>query len=217
MRTRPGRICHCRAAPSSNIAVQRRRAAPSSSIAAQYCRPTPSSGTCTYCGPSGLEKRVDIARRDSEPENGILPDHYGGLLAAGGVLTSLEWRFSWSWHHGRRTKRLELAYRRFLPLVLEIPATFEYIDFEGPPHRLQITKFGGYPMGWGSEAGWLADIIAHIMAPFGNGAQMMARSAIDSPINRRCLTLRASFAGSIRPPGPPPQIDVLINCVFRRN
>jgi hypothetical protein len=69
------------------------------------------------------------------------------------MLTSPEWLFSWSWHHGRRTKRLELAYRRFLPLVLEIPATSEYIDFEEPPDRLQITKIGGYPTGPGSKAG----------------------------------------------------------------
>ena len=117
-----------------------------------------------------MKKRVDIARRDSKPENDILPGHYGGLLAEGIILASPEWLFSWSWHHGRRAKRLELAYRRFLPLVLEIPATFEYIDFEGPPDRLQITKIGGYLTGWGSEAGGLADIISHIMAPSGNGA-----------------------------------------------
>ena len=49
-----------------------------------------------YCGQYQLEKRVDIARRGSERENDILPDHYGGLLAEGGVLTSLEWLFSWS-------------------------------------------------------------------------------------------------------------------------
>ena len=52
--------------------------------------------------------------------------------------------YSWSWHHGLRIKRLELAYCQFLLLVSEIPATFEYIDFEGPPDRLQITKTGGY-------------------------------------------------------------------------
>jgi hypothetical protein len=116
------------------------------------------------------------------------------------MLTSLEWRFSWPWHHGRRAKRLELAYRRFLPLVLEIPATFEYIDFEGPPDRLQITKIGGYPTGLGSEA----------------GEQAMARSAIDSPIIRRHLAPRAPFAGPICPLGSPAQIDVLRSCVFRR-
>ena len=123
-----------------------------------------------YCGQQRLEKRVDIAMRDSGRENDILPDHYGGLLAEGIRLASLEWRFSWSWHHGCRTKRLELACRRFLPLVLEIPATFEYIDFEGPPDRLPITKIGGYPTGWGSEAGGRAGIISHIMASSGNGA-----------------------------------------------
>ena len=78
--------------------------------------------------------------------------------------------YSWSWHHGLRIKRLELAYCQFLLLVSEIPATSEYIDFEGPPDRLQITKIGGYPTGLGSEAGGRADIISHIMAPFGNGA-----------------------------------------------
>jgi len=86
------------------------------------------------------------------------------------VLTSLEWVFSWSWHDGRRAKRLELAYRQFLPLVSEIPATFEYIDFKGPPDRLQIAKIGGYPTGLDSEAGGRADIISHIMGPFGNDA-----------------------------------------------
>ena len=132
------------------------------------------------------------------------------------MLTSLEWLFSWSWHHGLRIKRLELAYRQFLTLVSEIPATFEYIDFEGPPDRLQITKIGGYPTGLGSEAGGRADIIYHLMASFGNGAQVMARRAIDPPINRRHLAPRAPFAESIRPPGPPAQIDVLRSCVFRR-
>jgi hypothetical protein len=39
--------------------------------------------------------------------------------------------------------RLELAYCQFSAVVLEIPATFEYIDFEEPPDRLQITKIGG--------------------------------------------------------------------------
>ena len=67
--------------------------------------------------------------------------------------------YSWSWHDGRGTKRLGLGYRQFSPLVSEIPATFDCIDFEGPPDRLQITKTGGYPMGLGSEAGGRADII----------------------------------------------------------
>ena len=86
------------------------------------------------------------------------------------MLTSSEWLYSWSWHHGRRTKRLELAYCQFSSLVLEIAATFEYIDFEGPPDGLQITKIGGYPTGLGSEAGGRADIISHIMGSFGNSA-----------------------------------------------
>ena len=55
-----------------------------------------SSGACMYCGQQRLEKRVDIARRDSGRENDILPDHYGGLLAAGVMLASAEWPFSWS-------------------------------------------------------------------------------------------------------------------------
>jgi len=59
---------------------------------------------------------------------------------------------------------------QFLTIVFEIPAIFEYIDFEGPPYRLQITKTGGYPTGLGSEAGGQADLISHFMAPFGNGA-----------------------------------------------
>jgi len=121
-------------------------------------------------GNSNLKKGADMATRDSEPGDYILPNHYGGLLAAGVMLTSLEWLFSWSWHHGLRAKRLELACCQFSSLVLEIPATFEYIDFEGPPDRLQITKIGGYPTGLGSEAGGRADIISHIMALCGRDA-----------------------------------------------
>lgn len=121
-------------------------------------------------GQQQSEKRVDIARRDRGPENDILPDRYGGLLAEGGMLTSPERLFSWSWHHGLRTKRLELAYCRFSSLVLEIAATYEYIDLEGPPDLLQIMKTGGYPTGLGSEAGGRADIMSHIMALFGTYA-----------------------------------------------
>ena len=121
-------------------------------------------------GNSNLKKGADMATRDSEPGDYILPNHYGGLLAAGVMLTSLNWLFSWSWHHGLRIKRLELAYCKFLLLVSEIPATSEYIDFEGPPDRLQITKIGGYPTGLGSESGGRADRISHVMAQFGNGA-----------------------------------------------
>jgi hypothetical protein len=117
-----------------------------------------------------IEERVHIARRDVERENDIFPDHNGRLLAEGVMLTSLEWLFSWSWHHGLRIKRLELAYRQSLSLVSEIPATFEYIDFEGPPDRLQVTKIRGYPTGLGSVAGGRAAIISHIPASFGNCA-----------------------------------------------
>ncbi|MBP7868723.1 MAG: hypothetical protein KA002_01525 [Firmicutes bacterium] len=127
-------------------------------------------GACMHCGQWAIGKRIDIATRDSERENDILADYYGALSAEGGMPTSLEWLFSWSWHHGRGTKRLELGYRQFSPLVSEIDATFEYIDFEGPPDRPQITKIGGYPTGSGSEACGRADIIPHIMAPFGNDA-----------------------------------------------
>ena len=127
-------------------------------------------GACMHCGQWAIGKRIDIATRDSERENDILADYYGALSAEGGMPTSLEWLFSWSWHHGRGTKRLELGYRQFSPLVSEIDATFEYIDFEGPPDRPQITKIGGYPTGSGSEACGRADIISHIMAPFGNDA-----------------------------------------------
>jgi hypothetical protein len=83
---------------------------------------------------------------DTQRENDILPDHYGGLLAEGGMLASPEWLFSWCWHHGRRPKRVELAYCQFLSLVSEMPATLDCIDFEGPPDRFQITETGGYPM-----------------------------------------------------------------------
>ena len=96
--------------------------------------------------------------------------HRGGVLAGEVMLASLKQLFSWSWRHGRRERRLELGYCQKSSLVLEIPATFEYIDFEGPPDRLQITKIGGYPTGLGSEAGGRADIISHIMAVFGNAA-----------------------------------------------
>jgi len=132
------------------------------------------------------------------------------------MLTSPEWLFSWSCRHGRRTKRLELAYRQSLLLVSEIPATFEYIDFEGPPGRLQVTKIEGYPTGLGSEPSGRADIISHMMAFFGNGAKVMAHNAINSPINRRHLAPRTPLAGSIRPPGTPAQIDVLRSCVYLR-
>ena len=128
------------------------------------------AGACMYRGQWQLEKRVEIARRDSERGDGVLPDHYGGLAAGGVMPASLEWLFSWSWTHGRRAKRLELAYRQFSSLVSEIPSTFEYIDLEGRPGRLQITKIGGYPTGLGSESGGRADRISHVMAPFGNGA-----------------------------------------------
>jgi hypothetical protein len=36
----------------------------------------------------------------------ILRDHHGELLAEQVMLTSPEWLFSWSWHRGRRAKRL---------------------------------------------------------------------------------------------------------------
>ena len=85
--------------------------------------------------------------------------HRGGVLAGEVTLAPLKRLFSWSWHHGLRTKRLELAYRQFLTLLSEMPATFDCIDFEGPPNRLQITKAGGYPMGLGTETGGRADII----------------------------------------------------------
>ena len=91
------------------------------------------AGACMYRGQWQLEKRVEIARRDSERGDGVLPDHYGGLAAGGVMPASLEWLFSWSWTHGRRAKRLELAYRQFSSLVSEIPSTFEYIDLEGRP------------------------------------------------------------------------------------
>ncbi len=97
-----------------------------------------------------------------------------------------------------------------------MPATCEYIDFEGPPDRLQITKIGGYPTGLGSEPSSRADIIPHIMASFGNGGQAMACSAIDSPINRRYSAPRTPFGRSIRPPATPAQIHVLRSCVFLR-
>ncbi len=130
------------------------------------------------------------------------------------MLTSLEWLFSWPWHHGHRTKRLELAYCQFSSLVSEIPATLDCIDFEGPPDRLEVTKTGGYPMGLGTEAGGQADLISHIMASYGNGAQLMARRAIDSPIDRRYQAPRASFAGSIRPLGPRPKSMYSEECCY---
>ena len=111
-----------------------------------------------------------VTGRDSKRENDILPDHCGGLSAEGGVLTSLEWPFKWSWCHGLQIKRLELACCQFSSLVLEIPATLEYIDLEEPPGRIHITKIGGYPTGLGSEAGGRGDIISHILVSFGDGA-----------------------------------------------
>jgi hypothetical protein len=94
------------------------------------------------------------------------------VLWAGGMSCSPRWNgyLAGLGHHGRRVKGLELVYYQLSSLVLEIPATFEYIDFEGPPDRLQITKIGGYPTGLGSEAGRPPDIISHIMALFGKDA-----------------------------------------------
>ena len=132
------------------------------------------------------------------------------------MLASPEWLLDWCWHHGCRTKRLELAYCQFLSLVPEMPATLDCIDFEGPPDRLQITKTGGYPMDLGSEAGGRTDIISHDMAELGNGSRAMAYSNRDSPLTRRPSALGAPPGGSIRPPGPPAQIDALRSCVFLR-
>ena len=115
------------------------------------------------------------------------------------MLASVEWPFSWSWHHGLRTKRLELAYRRFLPSVSEIPATFEYIDFDGPPDRLQITKIGGYPTGLGSGADGWADTRPHLMGRFGNGTRAMACRSVALPANGLQLAPRAPLTGPIRP------------------
>ena len=124
--------------------------------------------------------------------------------------------FSWADCDRCASKRLELAYRRFLPSVSEIPATSEYIDFEGPPDHLQITKIGGYPTGSGSEAGGWADIISHIMAPFGNGTRAMEHRVIVVPMIGWRLAPRAPLTGPIRPTGPLAQIDVLRSCVFGR-
>ena len=68
----------------------------------------------------------------------------------------------------------------------------------------------------GSEPSGRAATISHIMVPFGRGAQAMPRSAIDLTINRRRLAPRSPFAGSIRRPEPPAQIDVLRSCVLLR-
>ena len=45
----------------------------------------------------------------------------------------------------------EPAYCQFLASVSEIPAAFEYIDFEGPPNRLRITKTGGISLSHGGH------------------------------------------------------------------
>jgi hypothetical protein len=70
--------------------------------------------------------------------------HRGGVLAGEVMLASLKRLFSWSWRRDRRGRRLELGYCQKSSLVLEIPAIFAYIDFEGPPDRLQITRTGGH-------------------------------------------------------------------------
>ena len=79
--------------------------------------------------------------------------HRGGVLAGEAMLASLKQLFSWSWRHDRRGRRLELGYCQKSSLVLEIPAIFAYIDFEGPPDRLQITRTGGPLTGLAITAG----------------------------------------------------------------
>jgi hypothetical protein len=77
-----------------------------------------------------------------------LPDD---VTAEGGILHQRP--FGWANHDGVGPKRLELAYRPLLTTVSEIPLLFEYIDFGGPPDRLQIANIGGYPVGPGMEPG----------------------------------------------------------------
>ena len=93
--------------------------------------------------PSG-HSAAPVAR--SRPKRGqALPD---GVTTEG--PSSRKWAFSWSSYDGRGSTRLELAYRQLSPLVSEIPALFEYIDFGGPSDRLQIARIGAYPTGLGN-------------------------------------------------------------------
>ena len=110
-------------------------------------------GACRFCRQQQLARWVDIARRGSEREKEALSDHHDELLAEGVMLASLKRLFSWSWRHGRRKRRLELGYCQKSSLVLEIPATIEYIDFEGSPDRLQITGNGALLTSLGTSAG----------------------------------------------------------------
>jgi hypothetical protein len=74
--------------------------------------------------------------------------HRGGVLAGEVMLAPMKRIFSWSWHHGRRGRRLELGYYQKPSLVLEIPAIFAYIDFEGPPDRSKSPKSEGVRRVW---------------------------------------------------------------------
>jgi hypothetical protein len=88
---------------------------------------------------------VGMAEWKREP---AWPDN---VTVEGGVLRQRP--SSWDNHDGVGPKRLKLAYRRLLTTVSEIPLLFEYIDFGGPPDRLQITNIGGYPVGPDMEPG----------------------------------------------------------------
>ena len=79
--------------------------------------------------------------------------HRGGVLAGEVMLAPLKRLFSWPWRHGRRGRRLELGYCQKSSLVLEIPAIFAYIDFVGPPDRLEITITEGQVAGIAIVAG----------------------------------------------------------------
>ncbi len=58
---------------------------------------------------------------------------------------------SWPNEDDTWSKRLELAHRRFLLLVSEIPAVFEYIDFEDRRTAFEPRESGGIRRVWAVE------------------------------------------------------------------
>ena len=136
--------------------------------------------------------------------------------AAEGVFSQKR-PFSWPNYDGRGSQRLELACCQFSSLVSEIAATFEYIDFGGPPNHLQIAKTGGYPTGPGAESRSWAYIISHNADISGVAAREVACYATSYPHNVSQPTHNLPLPVPIRPRPVWAQMHVLRNCVYRQN
>jgi hypothetical protein len=91
---------------------------------------------------------------------------------------------SWPNEDDTGSERPELAYCRFLLLVSEIPAIFEYIDFGWPSDHRQIALDGGYPRRTDIEASRESGAISHNVGFIGSGTRAMVGAASDSPYNR---------------------------------